>query len=168
VKKDISIPCTLERVKELLFLNEETGCFVWRVSRGKRHAGTIAGCYSYGYRLIKIDYKMYTAGRLVWLYITGSWPSDEIDHINGDKLDNRFCNLRNVDRSTNQQNMRVAQKSNKSTGALGVYVDKRNGKIYSSITANGRKYRLGYFDSINEATYAYIKAKRELHQGCTL
>ena len=87
---------TQKHLKEILDYNTETGIWTWRVNQARRikigqRAGTII---SDGHRHIGISGKFYKAHRLAWLYMTGEFPKDEIDHINGVPDDNRWCNLR--------------------------------------------------------------------------
>lgn len=85
---------TLERVKELLHYDQETGLFYWNAKRGRCAKLSVAGSWnSYGYRRIKVDGRGYPAHRLAWLHVHGRWPQGEIDHINGIKHDNRIANL---------------------------------------------------------------------------
>jgi len=103
---------------------------------------------------------------MAWLYMTGSWPAAEIDHRNGNKSDNRWENLRDVQPVVNQQNKRRAQ-SNSKTGFLGVMVS-GDGRFCARIRVNGRNKHLGSFRSPELAHAAYLMAKRELHEGGTL
>lgn len=85
---------TLERVKELLNYDPETGLFSWNAKRGRCAKLAVAGSWnSYGYRRITVDGRGYPAHRLAWLHVHGRWPQGEIDHINGIKHDNRLANL---------------------------------------------------------------------------
>jgi len=161
-------------LKELLHYDPETGVFTWNVDRQRVKAGSEAGQVKVdGYRHIKISGKVFRAHRLAFLYITGAWPDQEVDHINGEKLDNRWCNLRDVSRKTNEQNARKPMHHNKS-GFLGVspYKHKhrpnRKPKWKAQIRFNGKKKHIGYYDTPEEAHDAYLKAKRELHDGCTI
>lgn len=161
---------TPDRLRALLALDETVGVFRWRLDRTiKTRAGDVAGAVaSSGRHLIKVDAFTYMRANLVWLHVTGAWPRHEIDHINGVRNDDRFVNLRDVDRTTNQQNMRAAFRSNKSTGLLGVSTEGRPGKFFARIRANGKSIRLGCYATAEEAHQVYVDAKRRLHQGCTL
>jgi len=155
---------TFERASALLRV-DEGGHIYWRSSRSRARIGMPAGClHSGGYRVVQVDGRLYLAHRLVWLLTHGSWPSQDIDHINGVRCDNRPDNLRDVDRATNIQNIRGPYSTSR-TGLLGAYVCKATGGFQSSIHANGRTVSLGYFTTAEEAHAAYMKAKRELHPG---
>lgn len=148
----------VERMKELLSYDPETGLFRWKVTRGgPRKAGDIAGT-SASYIHLTFDGKTYYAHRLAWLYMTGEWPKGEIDHIDGDKKNNRFANLRDVSRSVNVQNVR----------RRGVHFAKKLGRWTAQIVSNGRNVHLGSYATEDEARQAYLAGKRVLHQGCPL
>ena len=119
------------------------------------------------YDRIGFQYKRYGAHRLIWALVTGAWPEFDIDHKNGNRSDNRLCNLRHVDRSTNLENIKVAKSNNKSTGVLGVHVSQK-GLITSRIRVRGKGMYLGAFPSVQEAHAAYLDAKRQHHQGSLL
>lgn len=152
---------TAERLREVLSYNHETGRFIWLVHRwlvGKP-AGTIDG---HGYLLIRVDGRLYRACRLAWLYMTGEWPSDQIDHINMARADDRWSNLRKATNSQNNMN-RVARKDNKS-GIKSVYWCNSDQRWVACITANGRRHCLGYFKDKKKAGEAYAQAAQELHK----
>jgi hypothetical protein len=90
-----------EELRALLSYGQADGVFTWLVKPGKR-ARAIAGNLYRGYRRIKIGPRFYAAHRLAWLWMTGEWPAAEIDHINMDRDDNRWCNLREASHSQNQ------------------------------------------------------------------
>jgi hypothetical protein len=159
------IMLTQEILKELLHYDPDTGIFTWKITKSFRsQVGTIAGGHdNYGYLQISINYKLYKAHRLAWLWAYGAWPKDQIDHINCIKNDNRIINLRESNNIENKQNLKKCHKDNKSSGLLGVSFHKPMKKFESVIMVNGKKIRLGYFYDKHEAHEAYIKAKRELH-----
>lgn len=160
----------LDYYKQYLSYSPESGVFIWVKRPCKRViVGAIAGSPSNGergYRQIQLNKKKVSAHRLAWLYMTGEWPEDEIDHINGYADDNSWINLRDVKSCINSQNIKKAQKNNK-MGLLGVSVYS-NGKYIARISVNKRRVYLGSFDSPEEAHNVYIKAKRELHEGCEI
>ena len=155
-----------KRLRELLTYHPEKGFFTWNIGRSGKLSGDIAGgSHSEGYVHISVDGKLYLAHRLAWLYVHGVWPKDQIDHIDGNKSNNRICNLRDVSNGTNQENQIFAQKNNKS-GFLGV--SKKRKKYVAQIMINGKKMHLGYFNFPEQAHSAYLAVKRKFHFGCTI
>lgn len=104
---------------------------------------------------------------IVWLLETGSWPKLKIDHKNTNRLDDRIGNLRDVPQKWNNQNLRQAQKNNRS-GLLGAYWDPMKGLWFSSIKVEGKTKALGRYKTALQAHRAYVKAKRLYHEGNTL
>lgn len=161
---------THESLRQLLRYDPGTGVFHWLVTKGsKRPAGSVAGRPDVrrGDTIITIDGSAYRANRLAWFYMTGSWPVDEVDHKDTDYTNNRWWNLRDVAHAVNSQNSRKARVTNK-TGLLGVHQCAATGRFRASITVRGKCKQLGRFDTPELAHAAYIRAKRELHDGCTL
>ena len=158
---------TAERLKEVLNYEPDTGVFTWLHKTGSKSSGSVAGTpHKNGYCIrIMIDRKCYRAHRLAWLYMTGEWPSLEIDHKNTDGQDNRWVNLRHSDRYLNMQNQRTAHSNNKN-GLLGV--SKQGRKYRARITHNDNNTSLGMHNSPEDAHKAYVDAKRNFHSGCTL
>lgn len=163
------LPICHERMSDILDYDKETGVFTWKIKASKKTIiGSEAGCpTAYGYVRIKIDGITYAAHRLAWFYINRSWPCGQIDHINGVRTDNRAVNLRDVSRSINQQNQRASQRGNKS-GLLGVSWSNKDKKWWSRISVNGKFNYLGSYDSPEDAHAAYVAAKRQMHEGCTI
>ncbi len=162
---------TAERLRELLEYDPATGIFIRKKTVSSRAiAGMVAGCLTLktGYLVIRIDYRLYYAHRLAWLHETGSWPTHEIDHKDGDGVNNAWVNLRDVPHSINVQNRRAPAKKKKSGLPLGVFMDKTTGKVHCALSVNGRYKFIGGFDSPEMAYAAYVIAKRELHDGCTI
>lgn len=160
---------TATRLRELLHYDPDTGLFT-RLKTPKNttiKVGDVAGFLSKaGYRIIKIDLKAYKAHRLAWLYMTGAFPSEETDHINGIKSDNQFINLREASHSLNAQNYVKPNADNK-CGFLGV-TKRASGKFVAQIRLMGEMRNLGQCDTPEEAHEVYLKAKRLLHPGCTI
>lgn len=160
---------TQEELKSHLQYNPKTGVFVWRIKRGRQAAGSTAGSAagSGGYVRIMVLKRLYLAHRLAWLYVFGHFPAGELDHRNGLRTDNRIRNLRDATRAVNNQNKRAALPRS-FTGFLGVTRDKRDGRYYARIYSNGRQISLGGYATPEAAHAAYVKAKRQLHAGCTI
>lgn len=160
---------TAERLRELLHYEPETGVFTRRVKTGRCRAGEVAtGTLNHGYILMSVDRTFRAAHRLAWLWMTGEWPTLDIDHIDGNRTNNAWRNLRHVDRSTNLENQRTAKSHNKSTGLLGAYHSPTAGRFVSRIQVRGKNINLGSFGTAQEAHEAYLSAKRQLHAGNTL
>jgi len=155
---------TAARLRELLHYDPETGVFRHIAPRQGIIAGSVAGSLgTNGYRKHRMDGETHSGHRLAWLYMTGEWPKFEIDHINGDRADNRFANLRDVPGRVNRQNMRRALGK---VGLLGVC---RHRDVFrAEIGIDNKAIRLGTFKTPEEAHEAYLKAKRQLHEGCTI
>ena len=153
-----------KRLLEYLSYNPDTGIFIWLKATGKRThlIGKQAGSIrpkgnNKSYLGIRFDHAMYTAGRLAWFYMNESWPYGVIDHINGNALDNRYSNLRDVTIRQNQQN--IVSREKKSGLPLGV---KRWRKKYAAfIYIDGIKTKLGIWDTAERASAEYINARRK-------
>jgi hypothetical protein len=147
----------IDRLLEVLAYEADTGHFVWRKPRpfcsiGKR-AGTLT---SPGYVVIAVEGRKYMAHRLAWLYTHRRWPTEEIDHINGVRSDNRLVNLREATPSQNQANK--AMRRDNTSGAKGVTWDKSRSDWIAAIHVNGSRKYLGRFSSVEEASAAYAVA----------
>lgn len=157
---------THERLKTILHYDLVTGIFTWLKMASNpynSHAGQRAGRKAHrDYRTITIENKRYLEHRLAWFYMTGAWPQDEIDHKNGIRSDNRWDNLRDATRAINMQNRRGPDKDSL-TGILGV--TQVGQRWRAQIVINGKTKNLGSFDTPEEASNAYIKAKRKSHPG---
>lgn len=158
---DISI----NKLKEYLNYNSETGIFTWVKNSRKIKAGTTAG-NSYkrkngttGYIRIGLLGKSYSAHRLAWFYVYGEWPKETIDHINGDGFNNKISNLRSVSIKENLRNRRIPKTN--SSGVVGVTWHKPNKKWQARIEVNGKKLHLGMFDDLEDARLARHLANKE-------
>ena len=163
-----------EVLEKLFYYDPEAGKLYWKISRGGQKAGAEAGCictYPDGrqYRTIGIQGKLYPAHRIIYHMMNGySLRQDQqIDHKNGDGLDNRLDNLRVCTNQQNSQN-RCVNKNNK-TGYKGVYFRKDNQKYYAYIRHNGKNIYLRnstggvFFDTIEEAIKARKAAEEALN-----
>jgi hypothetical protein len=156
-------------LKERLHYDPSTGVFTWLAHKelpktwNIRYAGTPAGSVNAnlsGYRKITISIRKtnYLASRLAWFYVTGSWPSAQLDHINHDSLDNRFANLREVSNTENSKN-RSLEARNKS-GATGVRYRKNVDRWDCHIGVAGRHVHGGRFKTFEEA----VAKRKELEK----
>lgn len=123
--------------------------------------GSIAGsAAANGYWQLKYQGKGYRAARVAWLIVTGNWPDPQVDHINGDRRDDRFSNLRECTQQQNMQN-RIVQRHSIS-GLKGVWT-KPDGKYAAYISENGKLKYLGQYASAPDAKAAYDSAAKSLH-----
>ena len=159
---------TAAELRELLHYDPETGVFT-RIKivapQSRIKIGDVAGSLWDGYWRIKLGGRggrSYAAHRLAWLYMTGSWPEDEIDHANLNSADNRWENLREACRSTNIANTR--RRSDNASGFKGVYWSKELGKWRAEITVHKKRVFLGSFSSPEDAHASYARAARD-HYG---
>jgi len=165
-----SVEITQEQLKEVLNYDPNTGIFTWAKQVGQRGViGKPAGSLdkAKGYISIKINRKKYAAHRLAWLYFYGYMPKDLIDHEDGIKDNNRIKNLREANTSQNQHNQRKPRKDNTS-GYLGVTFSKKSKKYTAKIRTNNIVKHLGMFTDPKLASEAYLTAKRQLHEFCTI
>jgi hypothetical protein len=153
---------TQEYLKKLLTYYPDTGTFVWNESRGNRLAGAMAGNMSHiGYWKIKIDSKQHSAHRLAFLYVNGYYPSNNIDHINRVRSDNRWVNLREATPSENGFN-RLLNSNNKS-GFKGVHWVARNNRWHAVGILNKKYIHLGSFEEFELAVAARQKFELAHH-----
>jgi len=152
-----------EQLKEFINYDSETGLFTWAKFRGgSAKKNSLAGTIDKeGYRVIRVNMKIYKAHRLAWFYIYGIFPKKDLDHINQIKHDNRISNLREVTNSENHQNRGINK--NNSSGHKGVYWNKSNKKWQSSIGINGKLRFLGYFSELSDAIKTREMAEQNLH-----
>lgn len=150
----------MKELKDLLRYEPETGRFFWLTTTRTMKAGTEAGYRNpkTGYWIIRLGGKNYRRARLAWLYTTGRWPADQIDHINGNKIDDRIGNLREANTSQNHGNLSLSRAN--TTGFKGVSWHKRIRRWQASIRVRGRLRFLGSFSTAEEAAAAYEQAAR--------
>ena len=158
---------TAQMVRELLWYDAASGLFYRRLKSGEVQQRTPAGTVNKisGYALVSVNAKQYYSHRLVWLYLHGEWPRGCIDHIDGNRTNNRPENLRDATLVVNAQNLRRASRRNVS-GYLGVMPSLS--KWQAQININGVQTYLGTFETAQLAHAAYLEAKRKHHEGCTI
>lgn len=159
---------TQERLKELLIYDPETGVFTWIGTTARRiNNGDEAGYARkpneslLRYRIIHVDYRLQYAHRLAWLYVTGAFPVDQIDHVDGNGLNNRWDNLRACSDGQNKRNTK-RPKTNTS-GFKGVSFFHQRQKWRAYISLDGRQTHLGLFDTLEKARAARTSAATIFH-----
>jgi hypothetical protein len=160
-----------EEASSRLDYNPETGALTWKKLRNSMRIGQEAKSLDVGgYVQVNIAGTVVKGHRLAWLLHYGEWPSGHIDHINGVRNDNRIANLRNVTNKINCQNQRIGVRRNV-TGLIGVHVSPRalpDKRYRAKLWVDGKQIHLGGYPTPEEAHAAYVAAKREHHEGCTL
>lgn len=149
---------TLERLRQLVDYNPETGVFTWKEKTGKkvRVGHEVGSVHSQGYIEAMIDRKRWFLHRLAWFYVHGEVPPQQIDHINGNRADNRIGNLRVASQQQNSGNMRI--RSSNQSGLKGVYWRKDLNRWSASIHVNYKTKNLGLFETKEDAHAAYMRA----------
>jgi hypothetical protein len=156
---------TQAELKEVLDYNPETGVFIWKkhLKQSNKYEGDLAGSLlGGGYIAIQIRGFRYYAHRLAWLYMYGSFPSKEIDHINREKADNRIANLREVTRSENMRNVGVRKDNTSGIPNIGYRKEKQTYRVY--VTESAKFKSLGHFKTIAEAKIALDSYKLGLEE----
>ena len=149
-----------EKVRELFFYNSKTGVLKWKKAGRGRRPNRIAGALDgKGYCFVHLrPYGFYRTHRIIWLWKTGKWPPGEIDHKNGIRSDNRWCNLRSATRLQNCHNTR---RTKSKTGIKGVFWHDECKGYAAVIHAEGRKIWLGAHKTPELAAAAYRKAAKK-------
>lgn len=156
-------PLTVERLREVLDYERDTGILRWRVSLGgKGRAGERAGTVGvHGHRVTRIDGRIYRTARLCWMHVHGEMPKGLIDHRNTDRADDRWENLR---LATHIQNARNSRPKSPRSGLKGAYQELGKDRWFSSIRPSpGRSIHLGTFATKEEAHAAYVAAAKKYH-----
>ena len=152
---------TLELINEYLLYDNQSGNLYQNKKRPKIKIGALAGGLTKkGYRYIQLKGKKYPAHHIVWLLETGNLPKNQIDHIDGDKENNKFSNLREVTNKQNTEN-RGKQKNNK-TGYKGVSFNNKLQKYIAQIQHNYKPIYIGKYETAYEAHLAYEAKAKEL------
>lgn len=163
----IAILPMLEAANRLFAYDEKTGRITRKASCGGQRSGTRAGCLRRdGYLDVGLCGHRVLCHRLGWMLKMQDEPPAEIDHINGCKSDNRFVNLRAITRQHNNQNRRKPYSNNK-LGVMGVTLI-RSGRYLARIRMGGKAKHIGVYDTVDEASSAYLSARRQMLKGNTL
>lgn len=150
-------------LKRLLRYDPETGVFTWLVKpwKGRVNVGDTAGTVRPdGYVIIRIAQRRYRAHRLAFLYMTGEMPPSEVDHIDGNRGNNAWLNLRPAEPFENQQNKSIRRDNKSGYAGVSRY---RNGGWQAHIKLQGRNIYLGRFKTPEAARDAYNNAKSKMH-----
>ena len=154
---------TQEVLKKHLQYDSVTGKWIRLVARYDKYINVETGwvCKPHNKKYVYIDLlgSKYRSHRLSVLYMTGSFPSDEVDHINGDGTDNRWSTLRCVSKEENRKNVKL--QSNNSTGRVGVYFNKTRNHWIAKINAGKKTKTIGAFNTLQDAINARSKAEIE-------
>ena len=156
---------TQGRLREILHYNKRTGIMTW-IAAPKYHPrmlGKVAGSARLSrngkyYVRVKVDGGNYALSRLAFLWVTGNWPKDQIDHRNGDSLDNRWGNLREATQMENCWNHKTRAKN--SSTPMGIR-KLPSGKFQCRITKNKVPHCIGTFSTLDAAVLVYTKKRKE-------
>lgn len=149
----------LNEIREAFEINETTGQLINRKHRRKARARDIVGTMRPdGYSQVCINRTILLVHRVIFALSNGYWSDFEIDHINGNRQDNRPCNLREATKSQNGANKRLCR-----DGLKGSSWCKREKKWRSSLRKDGKQIHIGYFKTNEEAHAAYIAVAQNLH-----
>jgi hypothetical protein len=148
-------------LQALFTYDDIAGVLRYATDRGGMKTGDPAGYTdAYGYRRVYISGKNYAEHRLIWEFVYGLPPTKQLDHIDGDKQNNRISNLREVTPTENSQNRRQAR-IDSTSGVIGVGL--HQGKWRARIRVDKKRIELGSFDSLEDASAAYQNAKKKFH-----
>jgi hypothetical protein len=152
---------TYEELSQHLKYDHVTGVFT-RKSSNKRWANKKAGTvHDTGYIVISVNNRLLYAHRLAFLFMTGKYPSDRVDHIDGDRKNNRWDNLRECNHFQNLANTGLCKAN--TSGHKGVTWDKSRNKWQAKFKANGKTIHLGRFSDFESAAKAHDKAYANHH-----
>lgn len=156
---------THERVLKLFSYDDETGALLWNIKKGRSGLpGKVAGCSCRdGHWRIGVDGRDYLRSHLVWFYVTGCWPTDQIDHIDVNPSNDKFENLREA--TTMQNSANKKKYANNTSGFKGAYYLKHAKRWMAQIKANGKLIYLGYYATPEEAHAAYCEAAHKYNEA---
>lgn len=167
---------TPEELRQLLRYEPETGKLYWKerpasMFKTKQSHGTwntrfagkeaFTAVGNHGYRVGRVNYKLLLAHRVIWAIHYGEWPEDQIDHIDGDRLNNRIGNLREATNSENNRNRGIGESN--TSGFKGATWVSRRKAFQAQIYVDRRNIFLGYHATAEAAHAAYCEAAKKLH-----
>jgi hypothetical protein len=165
-----------ELLQELLDYNKDTGILTWKY-RDRRHfksnrahsiwntryATKEVGCpNAHGRLVFSINYSLYQVSRIIWKLVYGFDSAVDIDHKDGNPLNNRLDNLREATRSQNNANAKI--RKGVASGYKGVTKERNGGKYSARVECNKKRHRIGSYDTPEEAHAAYCEAADRLHK----
>lgn len=152
---------TQDFIKSILKYDPQTGVFSWRTDRGSAKKGDVAGTkhHPHGYVYIRVNKKNYKAARLVWLYMEGYFPEYCVDHIDRNRSNDKWTNLRHVTQSCNLKN--TSKRSSNTSGIVGVNWDKAKRKWHAQITVDYKNLWIGRFSQKIDAARARWEAEKK-------
>lgn len=155
---------TQARLRELFDYDPETGILTNKVRRAKAAPGREAGSTRKdGYLSLSIDCLMgQLAHRVIWAWMTGEWPADQIDHADGDRRNNRWANLRLATAAQNNANKKT-RRGKASCSIKGAFFHSETGKWRARIQVRGQQISLGLYDTPEDAGSAYLNAAQSIH-----
>jgi hypothetical protein len=142
--------------------DQQSGLLRWRVPRGRSTVGDEAGSPNKdGYKTVGLNGKNYKVHRIIWKLVTGNAPAEQIDHVDLDRANNRWINLREATCCENKQNSRTS--ASNSSGVKGVSYNKSERKWEAYIMAERRFVFLGRFKTLEKATSAVADVRVKMH-----
>jgi hypothetical protein len=152
----------IQKLQEFIHYDPVTGVLIWKkVLSNRTKSGALCGANidSKGYGRVCFDGKQYRAHRVVWALFYGQMPDQQIDHINGNRLDNRIENLRLASNAENSRNCKLSK--NNTSGVTGVSYHAKAKKWFAQIMLNRKNNNLGLFNTKEEAIAARKKAEMQ-------
>lgn len=158
-------PLTAEQARMLFNYDDLAGVLCWKNKRSNvqagRAAGTLIKARYTSYLQVVIEYEKYLVHRVIWLLVYGAWPINQLDHRDGNGLNNRLVNLRQASSSENVRHRKNL--TTNTSGRKGVSWKRGHRKWCAAIMLARKRHFLGYFDDLDEAAKAYDDAARKLH-----
>lgn len=155
---------SVEILRKAFSIDPDDGRLILRCATKRRAAGEEAGYpNNIGYRQVMLGCKIYSVHRIAWALYHGEQPNGEVDHINGDRADNRLCNLRLATSSQNNQTRRLSTRNK--TGVKGVFRVKWNKKTRWRVAIGHSRgeYHITHFKCFGQAVKLASEMRAALH-----